>query len=119
MIVLRISTLAKATSMPKSYPPEQDTWLDEEISALVEAVASDANGHTAHPRWADDKRTLRSRAARGLPKTLPLRRRVLWSAVLRNVRVGLRRRGTVIVSLAVPVGLGVLIGWLVVTLTKP
>lgn len=100
MIVLRISTLVKATSMPKQHPPEHETWLDEEISSLLEAVGSDANGR------------------RPAPSAAPARGRD-FSDAIRQLWAELRLRGLTLAYLALAVALGVLIGWLAVMLTSP
>ena len=86
--------------MPKPHSPELDTWLDEEISALLEAVGSQTNGRGAPPSAA------------------PVRRRA-FSDTARRLGTELRLRSTTFVYLAVAVALGVLVGWLTVTLTAP
>jgi hypothetical protein len=100
MIVLQISTLSKATPMPTPHPPEHDTWLDEEISSLLEAVGSEANGR------------------RPVQGAQPARRLDFWDAV-RQFGLELRLRSMTFAYLAVAVALGVLVGWLAVTLTAP
>jgi hypothetical protein len=100
MIVLRMSTLVKATPMPKQHPPEHDTWLDEEISSLLEAVGSTANGR------------------RAVPSASPARRRN-FSDAIRQLWVELRLRSLTLAYLALAVALGVVIGWLAVMLTAP
>jgi hypothetical protein len=108
--------------MPKTRAPELDSWLDQEISSLVEEVATDANGHTPSGRGVAGKPGLLFRVPRRLrrlPKALLVRERVFSSAALHDLRLKLRRRSMTLNYLAYAVVLGVLVGWLTVTFTKP
>jgi hypothetical protein len=105
--------------MPKPDPPELDTWLDQEISSLVEAVASDANGRTARRSRAREKSGSRFRGQRRRPKAFQLPGHVLSSKTVRNLGVELRLRSATLGYLVAAGVLGVLVAWLTVTFTKP
>lgn len=105
--------------MPKPHPPELDTWLDQEISSLVEAVASDANGRTARKGRANEKSASRFRGPRRRPKVFQLPGQVLSSETVRNLGVELRLRRATLGYLVAAGALGVLVAWLTVAFTKP
>jgi hypothetical protein len=110
MIVFRDSTFSKATPMQKTHPSEPDTWLDQEISSLLDSVASRPVGTNSRSGTG---------AARPMPKASPARTRLFSSAAVRDLGLQLRLRRMTLADLAVAVAVGVLAAWLTVTFTNP
>jgi hypothetical protein len=111
-MVLPTTLPAEQTLLPKSPSHQPDTWLDEEISSLLDAVGV-ANG-TARASGIPARRrgmTWRSR-----------RRRLRQSKLAYPVRApspDLRVRRVDVAFLVIGVSAALLIGWLVPLLSRP
>jgi hypothetical protein len=84
----------------KSQPPEVDTWLDQEISSLLETVEPGATSVSTGAA-----RTPRSRRR-------PARRESQMRDLMRILRLSVDRRRTDLFYYAVAVVLSVCVGWL-------
>jgi hypothetical protein len=94
--------------MPESPALQRDSWVDEEISSLLETVEPDANGEGAAMavrRRRRPRRRLRRPAILGAPRALRNADK-LWSVVR-----------PILVYGAGALALGAIIGWLAVRLT--
>jgi hypothetical protein len=99
--------------MPELRSLQGDTWVDEEISSLLETVESDANGNVggaagALPRRRRPRRRFRRPPGLGTPRVLHDADRLLWALP------GLRQ---ILVYGAAALALGTFIGWLVARMT--
>jgi hypothetical protein len=105
--------------MPESHPPEPETWLDEEISSLLEAVGRDTNGSRVDMTRAPRRGGMLSRAARRLPNAVPARASVRSVGLVRDLGTELRLRSVTLAYCAVAVLLGLLVGWLTARVMTP
>jgi hypothetical protein len=92
--------LSKAMPKSKSQPPEVDTWLDQEISSLLETVEPGA-----------------ASASTGAARTRRSRRRAASPGshlrdLMRILRLSVDRRRTDLLYYAVAIVLSVCVGWL-------
>jgi hypothetical protein len=105
--------------MPESHSPELETWLDEEISSLLEGVGRDPNGSTVGKTRATGRAGMLSRAARRLPNALSARASVPSVRLVRDLGRELRVRSATLGYCAVAALLGLLVGWLTVKVMTP
>jgi hypothetical protein len=107
--------------MADSYSPQLDTWLDQEISALLETVESNVDGRgRAAIRAAQSGQ---SKVGRWRERRGPLPRPWPWAGLrvhgIARPRSPFGTLRTTLVYCAFAVALGGVVGWIVTSLTTP
>jgi hypothetical protein len=107
--------------MPDSNSPHLDSWLDREISSLVETVESDVNGLA--PAAITDTQSGQSKLRRWRTQHGPLRRprpeaRLRAHGIARS-RSPFHTLRTTLVYCVFAVALGGVVGWIVTFMTTP